>query len=275
VVWTAAPYAATIGSYDFATGLCGETRRALVRMERAALRRSSLVMYASDWAARAAMDHYGVDETRVKVVPWGANLDVHPSLQDVERSIQARPQSPCRLVFCGLDWERKRGDLTIAIAATLNRRGVSTELTLIGATPPSAAALPPFVKCLGFIDMSTVEGRQRIDRAISAAHFMLLPSRAETFGHVLCEANAFGVPCLATAVGGIPTAIRDGVNGRLYPVDAGADAYVDDIVSLMRDPDVYRRLARTSFAEIQSRLSYDATARAVRALVEPLLQRGT
>ena len=144
---------------------------------------------------------------------------------------------------------------------------------LIGATPPSAAGLPPFVKCLGFIDMSTAEGRRRIDQAISAAHFMLLPSRAETFGHVLCEANAFGVPCLATAVGGIPTAIRDGVNGRLYPVDAGADAYADDIASLMRDPDVYRTLALTSFAEFQSRLSYDATARTVRTLIEPLLPR--
>src|SRR5207249_4862281 len=153
-VWTDAPYAAVIGSYDFATRLCGETRRALVRMERAAVRRASLVMYASEWAARAAMRHYGLDDTRVKVVPWGANLDVHPSLPEVESLVEARPLSPCRLVFCGLDWERKRGGLTVAIAETLNRRGVPTELSLIGATPPSAATLPPFVKCLGFVDMA-------------------------------------------------------------------------------------------------------------------------
>lgn len=271
VVWTDAPYAAVIDSYDFATGLCGETRRGLVRMERTAVARASLVMYASEWAAQATMQHYGLDETRVKVVPWGANLDVHPSLPEVERLIQARPSTPCRLVFCGLDWDRKRGDLTVAVAETLNRRGVPTELTLIGATPPSAASLPPFVKCLGFFDMATPEGRRQIDEAIASSHFLLLPSRAETFGHVLCEANAFGVPCLVTAVGGMPTAIRHGVNGRLYPLDAGADVYAEDIASLMRDADAYRSLARRSFAEFESRLSYDAAARTVRALIEPLI----
>lgn len=272
-VWTDAPYAAVIDSYDFATGLCWETRRALVRMERAAVRRASLVMYASEWAAEAAMRHYGLDDTKVKVVPWGANLDVHPSLQEVERLIVARPPSPCRLVFCGLDWERKRGDLTIAIAETLNRRGIPTELSLIGATPPSVATLPPFVKSLGFVDMATPAGRRQIDDVIATAHFLLLPSRAETFGHVLCEANAFGVPCLASAVGGIPTAIRDDVNGRLHPVDASADVYADDIASLMRDRDVYRALARSSFAEFEARLSYDAAARTSRALIEPLRRR--
>lgn len=272
-VWTDAPYAAVIGSYDFATGLCWETQRALVRMERAAVRRASLVMYASEWAAEAAMRHYGLDDSKVKVVPWGANLDVHPSLQEVERLIEARPPSPCRLVFCGLDWERKRGDLTIAIAETLNRRGIPTELSLIGATPPSVATLPPFVTSLGFADMATPVGRRQIDDVIATAHFMLLPSRAETFGHVLCEANAFGVPCLASAVGGIPTAIRHDVNGRLYPVGASADVYADDIASLMRDRDAYRALARSSFAEFEARLSYDAAARTSRALMEPLRRR--
>jgi glycosyltransferase involved in cell wall biosynthesis len=272
VVWTDAPYAATIGAYDFVTGLCGETRRALQRMERAAVGRSALVMYASDWAAQAAMRAYGVDGTRVKVVPWGANLDVHPSRDEVERFIEARPQSPCKLVFCGLDWERKQGALTVAIAEALNRRGLVTELTLVGATPPRAAGLPPFVKRLGFIDMGTVEGRRRIDQAIAEAHFMLLPSRAETFGHVLGEASAFGVPCLVAAVGGMPTAIRDGLNGHLYPVDAGADVYADDILRLMQGRQRYRALARTSFDEFESRLSYDAVARTARALMEPLVR---
>ena len=122
--------------------------------------------------------------------------------------------------------------------------------------------------------MATVDGRRQIDAFhLPGEYFGLLPSRAETFGHVLCEANAFGVPCLAAAVGGIPTAIRDGVNGRLYPVDAGADAYADDIASLMRDRDAYRALTRTSFAEFEARLSYDAAARTARALLEPLRSR--
>ena len=269
-LWTDAPYAAVMGSYDFATGLCRETRRALVHMERAAVGRAALVMYASEWAAEAAKRSYGLDDAKVHVVPWGANLDRHPAPNEVERLIEARPPSPCRLVFCGLDWERKRGDLTIAIAETLNRRGIPTELTLIGTRLPPGTTLPSFVTPVGFVDVATSEGRRQIDAVIARAHFLLLPSRAETFGHVLCEANAFGVPCLASAVGGIPTAIRHGVNGRLHAAVASAEAYADDIESFMRDREAYRALARSSFAEFQARLSYDAAATAVRALIEPL-----
>ncbi len=42
---------------------------------------------------------------------------------------------------------------------------------------------------------------------------------AETMGRVLCEANAAGIPVIASKSGGIPSVIADGKNGLLFPED--------------------------------------------------------
>ncbi len=68
----------------------------------------------------------------------------------------------------------------------------------------------------------------RIEKYFWAADAFVLASREsvnpytgtrdlETMGRVLCEANAAGVPVIASASGGIPSVVADGENGLLFP----------------------------------------------------------
>jgi glycosyltransferase involved in cell wall biosynthesis len=242
--------------------------------ERAAIARSSLSLFSSDWAARSAIELYGADPAKVKVIPFGANIPSaqQRKLEQVTHMIDARPRGDrCRLLFVGIGWERKGGDVAVEVARLLNERGLPTEVTMLGSNPPDPSALPSFVKAIGFVDKKTEAGREQFDQIFGSSHFLLLPARAEAFGVVLCEANSYGVPNLATRVGGIPTIVRDGKNGVLFPPD-DAPSMADVVLDLMRDYGRYRELAFSSFEEYQSRLNWDVIGRHVKALLEGLVR---
>lgn len=275
VLWTDAPFAALIDYYEYLSNLSRHTRAALLRMEAAALQRCARVLYSSEWAAAAAIRDYAIDPAKVKVVPWGANLDVPPAKTDVQLMIEGRSPRPYRLLFVGMWWTRKGGDRALAVARQLNARGFPTELTVVGCEATDSEPLPAFVRGLGFLDKSTSHGAVTMERAFAESHFLILPSRADCTPLVIAEANAFGVPCLVSDVGGMATLVRDGRNGWTFPKDASADAYCERIITVMRDHQSYQELARSAFTEYESRLNWTVVARATQGVLEdPVVRTG-
>jgi glycosyltransferase involved in cell wall biosynthesis len=261
--WTDATYASILREYRWELPASARSRAMGHAQERAAIERSALCVYSSDWAARSAVEDYGADPARVKVVPFGANVAEHRTLDDVTRLIDARRASygtPCRLLFAGIGWERKGGDVAIEVARRVHQRGVPVELSMLGSDLPAATTLPDFVRAIGFVDKRTPDGRARFDELFGSSHFFLFPARGEAFGVVLCEAASFGLPCLTTRTGGIPTIVRDGGNGILFDRD-DPGAIADAVVSLSGDWARYRALALSSFLEYRSRLNWDVAGR--------------
>jgi glycosyltransferase involved in cell wall biosynthesis len=66
----------------------------------------------------------------------------------------------------------------------------------------------------------------------------------ETMGRVLCEANAAGVPLVATATGGTPSVVRHGDNGLLVPPN-DPNALADGIARVLRDREFAARLGHS------------------------------
>lgn len=92
------------------------------------------------------------------------------------------------------------------------------------------------------------EGACRQDEAVNRMREMdvvVVPSRWEGCPYVVLEAFQAGVPLVASAVGGVPDMVRDGVNGVL--VEANNDeALCDGLLSLLRDSGKRRRLAEAA-----------------------------
>lgn len=65
----------------------------------------------------------------------------------------------------------------------------------------------------------------------------------ETMGRVLCEANAAGIPVVASRTGGIPSVIEDGVNGLLFEAE-NIEQLIGRIVYLKENPDVRGNIVR-------------------------------
>ncbi|MEP7289600.1 MAG: glycosyltransferase family 1 protein [Chloroflexota bacterium] len=78
--------------------------------------------------------------------------------------------------------------------------------------------------------------------AFAAADVFVFPGPEETFGQVVLEAMASGLPTIVTDRGGPATLVRDGFNGYICPVDDSA-AFADRVRCLHDTPDLRRRMA--------------------------------
>lgn len=271
VFWTDCTFGSMIDFYPEFTNLCQESINHGNQMEKAALDRCKLAIYTSDWAAQSAIELYQVPPHKVKVVPFGANLDRDHSLEEIKDLLESRPSNLCKLLFLGVDWERKGGNVALEVAKELNKTGLRTELTIVGCNPPVHEPLPDFVRSLGFISKSTPEGKQKIEQLIAESHFLIVPSVAECYGIVFCEANSLGVPCLSTNVGGIPTIIRTGKNGKTFDRAANAAEYCTYIHELFSDYAKYKSLALSSLQEYKSRLNWQVAGQTVRTMLKELV----
>ena len=271
VLWTDSTLAGLIDFYLYLNNLCGETRNNIYAMEQAALNRCKLVIFLSDWAAQTAIKIYNIEPAKVKVVPWGANIECDRTIDDIQSIIASKGAKPCKLLFMGLEWHRKGGDVAFEVARELNRIGLNTQLTVVGCKPTIDEPLPNFVEVRGFIDKSTKEGLNQLNKLFAESHFLILPTLADCSPHVLVEANSFGVPSLATNTGGIPTIIKEDFNGKTFALEANISDYCNYIVSIMENYSEYKRLAISSFEEYQSRLNWNVATKTVKQLMTDLL----
>jgi glycosyltransferase involved in cell wall biosynthesis len=272
VLWTDATFAAAIDFYPqyFRNRISAESIAELIANEGSALRRCRLAIFWSEWAARGAIEHYQLDPSRVKVVPVGPNIESTRNLDDIRRIIDSRSQDRCKLLFLGVDWFRKGGDIAIQVASELNKAGLPTELSIVGCEPICTEPLPGFVRTLGHISNATQDGARRLSQLFSESHFLILPTRADSFGIVFCEASSYGMPSLSTDVGGIPTAIRNDINGRTFDRSSGATVYCEIITGLFSNYSRYKDLAMSSFHEYETRLNWDVAGKAVKNLLQGL-----
>lgn len=267
VFWADATFAGIQNFYPHYSNLCDETINNWHLMEILAIQKCKLAIYSSEWAAKTAIENYKADPEKVKVVPFGANIESSKTLEEIKNVVDSRPIDKCKLLFLGVDWFRKGGDVAFKVAKSLNESGLNTELTVVGCQPIIDEPLPKFVKPLGFISKSTKEGKEKIFQLIAESHFIILPSMADCSPIVMCEANSLGVPCLTTKVGGIPTIIKDDINGKLFDLNANITEYCNYISDLFANYSQYKKLALSAFYEYEYRLNWSVAGRTVKNLL--------
>lgn len=268
VFYADATFAGIVDFYDEYSNLCSETEREGHFLQKQILDECTLAIYSSDWAAQTAIDYYGTSPSKVAVVPFGANIESTRDINYIDNAIAARSTDECHLVFLGVDWSRKGGAIAAEAVKILNERGVKAYLHIAGIRDLPIQPIPPYIIDHGFISKGTAEGRQKFDELMAKSHFLFVPTRAEAFGLVFCEANSYGIPSIATDVGGIPTIVKDGVNGQKFSLTASPTEYADYIESLFFNRKAYRELAVSSYNEYESRLNWRVSGRKIMDLLQ-------
>jgi glycosyltransferase involved in cell wall biosynthesis len=109
-----------------------------------------------------------------------------------------------------------------------------------------------------------------LDAAYAGSDLLVLPSRGETYGMVVTEALARGIPVLATRVGGVPEALGRAPDGSVpgLLVAPEAPALAAALREWVADPDLRARLRRSARDVRPTLADWAATARRVAAVLE-------
>jgi D-inositol-3-phosphate glycosyltransferase len=178
--------------------------------------------------ARELIELYEAPPDRVSVVSPGVDLcRFSPGDRAQARERLGLPQRAKIVAFVGRIQPLKAPDVLIEALAEL--RDPDTIALIVGGPSGSGldrpTALIELANALGVRDRVRFMPPQDADRLADvyrAANIVAVPSHNESFGLVALEAQACGTPVVAAAVGGLVTAVRDGVSGIL--IDGHAPA---------------------------------------------------
>ncbi|BCJ46553.1 glycosyl transferase [Actinoplanes ianthinogenes] len=238
------------------TGLSPAEAAELRARERRALHLAAGVVATSDQAAAhvAAMH----DLARVHVAAPG-----------VDRAEPAVPSPGGHRLLCVASLTHRKGqDLLIKALAQLT--DLTWECTFVG------AGTKPDAPMTGNIRFAGALAGAELAAAYADADLFVLPSRGETYGMVITEALARGLPVVATEVGGVPEALGStpaGVPGTLLPPE-DPDRLAAVLRTWLTDPELRDRWRARARARRETLTGWDETARRLTAILHDI-EKGT
>lgn len=219
--------------------------------------------------ARDLIDLYQASPDDVAVVPPGVDLARYrPGPAAEAKRRLGLPIDRDVLLFVGRIQPLKAPDVLIrALAAAVEREpSLRSRLlaVVVGGPSGSAATSPDYLRDLatrlGVRDLVRFEppaNGERLADFYRAAAVTVVPSYSESFGLVALESQACGTPVVAARVGGLTTAVADGVSGVL--VDGHQpQSYADVLTNLVVDQ-AFREKLSTAAVEHAARFGWDRT----------------
>jgi len=252
----------------------GETPEPMIRVqgETQVAAAAQALIANTDSEAASLVSLYDACPDTVHVVNPG--VDLHSFTPgDGRKAARAQigiPDDALVVTFVGRIQPHKGPEVLIRAASELVKHSPHMRPLLIvniiggasGANTEEVERLKELVTWLGIDDVVTFAPpvpRRDLVQWYRAADLVCVPSYSESFGLVALEAQACGTPVIATAVGGLRTAVADGISGVL--VD-GHDpkAWSSVIARLLQEPQ-RRVLLSMGALEHASHFGWDATAR--------------
>jgi glycosyltransferase involved in cell wall biosynthesis len=170
-----------------------------------------------------------VPPARVHAVALGADLERFTPGSGTEAALDTDPagraeprrEDALRFLFCGATIHRKGFDLLLDAFDRLVAAGLDVRLRVVGPRGDSAGLLPG--RGGGRIEVSGPVGQGELVAELRRADCLVLPSRNDSYGMVVAEALACGLPVLVSEMVGAKQLVREGGNGWIVAAgDAGA-----------------------------------------------------
>jgi glycosyltransferase involved in cell wall biosynthesis len=186
--------------------------RLLTRAQRVTLAQYNLVWATSPFLEKSLQEVYGVQSSTIHALPNLIQLSPAP--------VQPRPVRDELIVVLVARLVPTKG-IEVALQALTQLKDRPIRLRIVGEGAPAyEASLRKLTLDLGVqhrVDFVGAVPPAKLTQEYGSADLLVLPSWYEAFGIVLAQAMAAGLPCVASNVGGIPSVVREGETGLLFP----------------------------------------------------------
>jgi len=200
---------------------------------------------------------------------WSRGIDralFQPSRRDLDwRRAHGMGDDEVAILFFGRVVLEKGVAIFVAVIDALQRRGHKVRPLIVGAGP----ALGAFDGLTGVVAAGHLTGAD-LARAVASADIMLTPSTTETFGNVVLEAMASGLPVVSADAPSARALIDHGRTGFLSP-PRDSDHYAATIATLVDSPPL-RRTIGTAAWHASEAYSWDAASASVELAYRQVLQ---
>ena len=270
--WGDTTVAGVLGSYPYYSHITSRMIEESHRVEQRGLSACDEVIFSNQWAADIAIQHYKLPAEKVHVITYGANILQSPDRVAIEEIVNRRVGRPRKVILVGVDWRRKGVSKAIAVIGDLRKEGMDVTLQVVGCNPPHGAQIPNYVEVLGRIPKNTLDGERRFYELLKSAHAFLLPTIAECAAVSLVEANAYGLPVVASDVGGNRSLVSEGINGHLCAVNAPSPVWAKALKQVIGQPATYREQCLRAHAHYEHELSWKVAVRRFGELAQSALR---
>lgn len=234
-------------------------------IEKKASQRASLNIRASQWAVNSLIQDCKYDPIKCAVLEFGACID----------DSDIRPNGSYKggilqVLFSGVEWNRKGGDVAVQTVRFLIERGYDAILNIVGIKElPDYCQHYGFIKNHGFLNKNDPDAYRRYVKLYKNSHIMLLPTHAECAGIVFSEAAGFGIPAYTYATGGTENYVVNGINGYALSPDVGAEGFAERISKDIESDDI-SRLHQGALRLYSERLSWSAWSKRFKGIMDQM-----
>jgi glycosyltransferase involved in cell wall biosynthesis len=284
------PYTASLGRLGVAT-LPRSSRPAVVYTEHSAWDKMAVLVKALNRTTIGMDDslivvseaaHQALPDAlrgRARVIVHGVDLsrshDLVARRDEVRAAVRAELGVPDGelLVLTVANLRPEKGyDVLLDAARSVVDRGLPVRFAAVG-RGPLADELADRHRALGLGDRFRFLGeRDDVIRLLVGCDVFVLPSRQEGLPVTLMEATSTGTPIVATAVGGVPQVIDDGIDGLIVP-PGEPRALADAVERVVTDDELRRRLGEGAAAR-SSMFDVETATREVEAIYRRLVGVG-
>lgn len=231
-----------------------------------AARNAPAILTPSRWLAEGLRARYGLERTRVHVVPHGIG-------EHWFRVYRPPPSESARsLRVVGVNM--KGVDVALeAFARVGPKHGARLELYGVHKQSEAYRERAAELGIAGRVDFQGFVLNAELPARLAGADVLINPTRNDNFPQVLLETGALGVPAITSNVGGIPEIVLDGKTGILCPPD-DVEAFSRALERLLSDAALRTGMAKAARERAEGHWRWEAVVRRIEDEVyRPLLAR--